>query len=90
MPKQIVVANKSRAQKVKVHFRQSPFPGRAKKQDSARCSVTSDMGRVWSAKQSFHRECEVYDLPGNSCQVTYSSARQAVPGLRRKPNQKIK
>ena len=85
MPKQIVVANKSRAQKVKVHFRQSPFPGRARR-NSARYSVTSDMGRVWSAKQSFHRECEVYDLPGNSCQVTYSSAWQSVPGLRQKPN----
>lgn len=62
MPKQIVVANKSRAQKVKVHFRQSSFLGRAKPAQIPRLTTWAFM----PAKIEFHRECEVYDLPGGT------------------------
>ena len=92
MPKQIIVANKSRKQTVKVNFRQ------VLNAHDQRCGLRplSDNGSDWSeaspvttgqrervanvtssheqkpnrhgpyrpTNQSFHRECEVYDLPG--------------------------
>ena len=77
MPKQILVANKSRKQKVKVNFRQSLLGSRA-------CSFvrkvrelpkTSDMGQsvVRQKPKEFHRSVNCMTFPGKLLQFTYSS-----------------
>ena len=74
MPKQILVANKSRTQKIKVNFRQSSFSEQAQK--LARISKTNDMGRVWSANQSFTESVKCMTFPGQFLRFTYSSGRK--------------
>ena len=74
MPKQIVVANKSRVQTIKVNFRQSLIGW------AVRPAPPKFYLAIWAfmpARIEFHRECEVYDLPGEKfLRVTYSSARK--------------
>ena len=83
MPKQIVVANKSRAQKVKVHFRQSPFPGRADKlypvfRDQCYGPSVVRQNRV------FTESVKCMTFPGTLAKLLVALLASKVPGLRPK------
>ena len=65
MPKQILVANKSRKQTVKVHFRQSSLLGgaKARSQRLRPDSVTSDMGPTRPANKGLKESVKCMTFP---------------------------
>ena len=73
MPKQIMVANKSRKQIVKVHFRQSPLSSRVPKTPE-RLPGLVDMDQSVVHQKSSHGACECMTFPGKLLKATYSSA----------------
>lgn len=65
MPKQILVANKSRKQTVKVNFRQSPFALGCNACETREIPGLVIWARVWPTKRVFYKGVEnMYDLPG--------------------------
>ena len=79
MPKQIIVANKSRKQTIKVNFRQSPFTEWVA-QVPTRASKTSDMDPIGPPILEFTQESvECMTFPGPALQFTYSSGCKGCP-----------
>lgn len=73
MPKQIIVANKSRKQTIKVNFRQSPFLGR---DNPPKISGLADMDQSVVRQVEFTESVKCMTFPGQFLRLTYSSSRK--------------